>query len=124
VQPDVLPFMPDRVGSAWNQNVQIDVAAINRPERMILLGECKWTALPVERKVLQELIEKTNKIVPSDGKWKIQYILFSRNGWAPSAQAYASEVNASPPSGSNWQAMGIQLVELARLEENLAAWSH
>ena len=123
VIPGSLPFAPDRVGSAWNHNVQIDVAALNRAERMILLGECKWTALPVERKVLQDLLEKTNKIVPPDGNWKIQHILFSRNGWAPSALAFANELNAAPPAGGNWQSLGLVLIDLPSLDENLAEWS-
>jgi uncharacterized protein len=122
-QTGVLPFLPDRVGSAWNQGVQIDVAAVNRTEHMILLGECKWTAMPVERKIIQGLIEKTNKAIPADGIWKVQFVLFSRNGWAPSALAYADEVNASLPSGSNWQALGLKLVELDGLENDLVEWS-
>jgi len=123
VHEGVLPFAPDRVGSAWNQSVQIDVAAVNRKERNIILGECKWTTLPVERKVLQDLIEKTSKVIPADGDWKIYFILFSRNGWAPSAVSYAAEVNASLPSGSNWRATGLRLIRLTELEDNLAEWS-
>jgi AAA+ ATPase superfamily predicted ATPase len=123
LQPGVLPFIPDRVGSAWNHGAQIDVAAVNRKDRSILLGECKWTTLPVERRVLQELIDKTDKAIPAEGYWKIQYILFSRNGWAPSALEFASEINRSLPAGSNWQALGLQLVQLTQLEHDLAAWS-
>jgi hypothetical protein len=99
------------------------VAAVNRKERNIILGECKWTTLPVERKVLQDLIEKTSKVIPADGDWKIYFILFSRNGWAPSAVSYAAEVNASLPSGSNWRSTGLRLIRLTELEDNLAEWS-
>ena len=121
-QAGVLPFLPDRVGSAWNHGVQIDVAAVNRRERFILLGECKWTALPVERRVLQDLIEKTGKAIPDDGYWKLHFMAFSRSGWAPSALEFAAEVNQALPSGSNWQALGMQLVQLGQLEQDLADW--
>ena len=37
-----LPFLPDRVGSFWSQQAQIDAPAINWRTKDILLGECKW----------------------------------------------------------------------------------
>jgi uncharacterized protein len=123
LQAGSLPFIPDKVGSAWNREVQIDVAAVNRAEHFILLGECKWTALPVERRVLQELIEKTEKAIPGDGQWKTHYLVFSRSGWAPSALEYAGEVNQSLPAGANWRASGLQLVQLIQLEQDLADWN-
>jgi uncharacterized protein len=118
-----LPFLPDRVGSAWNQEAQIDVAAVSRKEHAILLGECKWTTLPVERRVLQDLVEKADKIIPKVGKWTVTFMVFSRTGWAPSALAYADEINKSLPSGAGWKSKGMILRTLAQVEEDLAAWS-
>jgi len=121
-QPGLLGFLPDRVGSAWNTNVQIDVAALNRADRHILLGECKWTALPVERKVLQDLIDKTARVIPADGQWKVHYCVFSRSGWARSALSFAAELNNALPAGANWQALGFQLIDLPAVEDDLVEW--
>lgn len=36
------PFLPERVGSFWSRQVQVDLLAINWRTKDILLGECKW----------------------------------------------------------------------------------
>ena len=37
-----LPFLPERTGSFWSCQAQVDVVAINWCGKEILLGECKW----------------------------------------------------------------------------------
>jgi hypothetical protein len=65
-----LPFMPDQVGSAWDRTVQVDVVGINRMEKILILGECKWTLEAVDCKVLAELVEeKAAKVIPDQGEW-------------------------------------------------------
>jgi len=53
-----LPFMPDRVGSHWSKDAQVDVVAIRWNEKQILLGEAKWgvnaMGLPVRAQVYQQ----------------------------------------------------------------------
>jgi AAA+ ATPase superfamily predicted ATPase len=119
-----LPFMPDQVGSAWNRTVQIDVAGINRMEKTLILGECKWTLDVSDRKVIAELVEeKTAKIVPEQGKWRVYFLGFARSGWTGSALAYQDEINHRPISGANWVSAGMHLLTLENIDNDLAAWS-
>ncbi|MCI0520604.1 MAG: ATP-binding protein [Chloroflexi bacterium] len=119
-----LPFMPDHVGSAWNRAAQVDVAGINRMEKTLILGECKWTLEAVERKVLAELVEeKALRIVPDQGQWRVYFLGFSRSGWTSGAQAYQNEINSRPISAENWQSAGMRLLTLGDLDDDLAAWS-
>jgi uncharacterized protein len=127
-------FLPDKVGSAWNKHTQIDVVGINRMQKTLILGECKWTLSPVKKGVLSDLIEKkTALITPKDGKqdvpgrsergWQVFYLGFARSGWSAEAQAYEQEINQMPPSGANWQAAGMRLLDLEQVDDNLARWS-
>ncbi|MCE1254942.1 MAG: ATP-binding protein [Anaerolineae bacterium] len=118
-----VPFMVDRCGSAWNTSAQVDVVGFNRAERRLLLGECKWMALPLERKVIVDLIEKADKIIPKNCHWNVEFVVFSRSGWAASALNYAEELNQNLPGGENWSASVIRLLSLSELDRDMAAWS-
>jgi AAA+ ATPase superfamily predicted ATPase len=119
-----LPFTPDQVGSAWNRAAQIDVVGLNRMEKTLILGECKWTLDEVERKVMVELVEeKAAKIIPEEGQWRIYFLGFSRSGWTQGALAYQNEINKRSVSGTNWVSTGMRLITLEGLDADLAAWS-
>ena len=119
-----LPFMPDQVGSAWNRATQIDVAGINRMEKTMILGECKWTLEAVERKVMRELVEeKTAKVIPEQGRWKVYFLGFSRSGWSSGATIYQDEINRHPVSGANWVSVGMKLLNLEDVDNDLHKWS-
>lgn len=119
-----LPFMPDQVGSAWNREAQIDVVGLNRMEKTMILGECKWTLVEVERKVMAELVEeKASKIIPEQGQWRVYFLGFSRSGWTTGARAYQYEINQRPISGMNWISAGMRLVTLEDLDADLTTWS-
>jgi len=119
-----LPMMPDHVGSAWNAKVQVDVVGINTMEKTLILGECKWTQSKSERKVMAELVEeKTARIIPAQGKWKLYFLGFSRNGWTSSALAYQQEIAQRPVRGENWVSTGMRLITLDELDDNLALWT-
>lgn len=101
----LLPFTPEVVGSHWASDAQIDVVAINWREKAILLGECKWGTEPVGRSVIQDLFEKSSKIVPGND-WKIHYAFFARAGFTAAARQSAEEA-------------GALLVDLQRLDSDL-----
>jgi len=101
-----LPFVPERVGSHWARDSQVDVVAINWMDKTILLGEAKWSRDPVGRNVIAKLVEKSGKVVP-DSDWSVHYVFFARAGFTDAARAEASSVN------------GI-LVDLAQLDRDLA----
>ncbi len=102
-----LPFEPEGVGSHWSRRVQVDVVAINWRQKAILLGECKWGADPVGRKVLTGLVAKTSLTVPDEGQgWRVYYALFSRAGFTRAARDEATTI-------------GAILVDLAQLDRDL-----
>ena len=100
-----LSFAPERVGSHWAKDAQVDVVAINWQERAILLGECKWGTEPIGRSVIRGLQEKAGRVVPDEG-WQVHYAVFARAGFSTSGR-------------SAGKAVGAELVELDRLEEGL-----
>jgi hypothetical protein len=119
-----LPFLPDEVGSAWKADVQIDVVGINTMEKTLILGECKWTLSPVNRDVLAALVEeKTGRIVPEQGDWRVYYLGFSRSSWTSEAQTYQKNLQMQRPSGKNWQVVGMRLMNLNQVDQDLERWS-
>jgi uncharacterized protein len=105
-----LPFVPERIGSFWSPDAQVDVVAINARTKDLLLAECKWGTAAVGRSVLRDLVAKTDAVRP-DGPWRVHYACFARKGFTDAARAEAS-------------AAGIHLVTLDDLAADLAAWAN
>ncbi len=119
----VLPYLPDKVGSTWNNTAQVDVAGINSMERTLLLGECKWLQSPVDRRPLAELVEqRAAQVIPKKGRWRVYFLGFSRSGWSSSALEYQAEIEATLPEGANWRSAGMRLLDLAQVDHDLAEW--
>ena len=90
-----LPFVPERVGSHWAPDAQIDVVAINWRLRQILLGQANWTENSINRKIVRDLIAKTPLVVPGEGlNWQVHYAFFSRSGFTAAAVAEARAYKA------------------------------
>jgi AAA+ ATPase superfamily predicted ATPase len=90
-----LPFLPDRIGSHWARDAQIDVVAIRWDRKQILLGECKWGTGRVGRKVLTDLIAKTVRVVPDQEEgWTVYYALFARSGFTEAVVVEAEQRGA------------------------------
>lgn len=66
-------------GSYWNGNVEIDVAARDKKNRTLYLGECKLWRSPVGRSELERLVVKSSTI-RLDG-YRTVYCLFSVSGY-------------------------------------------
>ena len=103
------PFLPERVGSFWSRKAQVDVLAINWRTKDILLGECKWERGLTGRKVIQMLVEKTDRVVPSSGEWTVYYAFFSRRGFMAAAERLAATHHAL-------------LVSLDQIEKDIQRW--
>ena len=99
--------MPERVGSYWSKEAQVDVVAIDWSQKQILLGEVKWSRDPVGRGVVVGLVAKRERVVPA-GDWTVHYTFFARAGFTDAARAAAGEV-------------GAILVELERLDRDLGS---
>jgi len=117
-----LPFLPDQVGGIWNRKAQVDVAGINFMDRTLVLGECKWDRHAQGRELLAGLVEKTALVLPREGDWQVYYLGFARRGWTEAAQRYAGEIEPGSARGERWQAAGMRLLDLAQVDEDLAAW--
>lgn len=102
-----LPFIPERVGSFWSSQAQVDVVAINWMEKAILLGEAKWSKEAVGAEVVEALVAKTPAVLPG-GEWSVHYALFARAGFTAAARREA-------------RTQGALLVDLERLDRDLAA---
>jgi len=37
--------------------------------------------------------------------------------------SFAQELNATQPTGKNWRVTGMQLLDLAQVDQDLAAWT-
>lgn len=83
-----LPFVPRRVGSFWGtRKPQIDVVAINEDDHAILVGECKWTAEPIRKGVVEDFFRRADEIIPAPAdKWHVTYALFGRSGFTSEAR--------------------------------------
>ncbi len=119
---NLLPFLPDQVGSIWNRGAQIDVAGINFMDKTLILGECKWDRHPKDVGTLEKLIDKTDKVLPKDGQWKVFYLGFARRGWTSNAIEFARG-EAKKVQGKRWQSAGMILRNLDQVDDELAAWT-
>ena len=114
--------MPDRVGSAWNRQAEVDVVGINWMQKTIILGECKWTLNPIDTPVLAHLVEKASRLIPQEGKWQAYFLGFSRSGWSSRAIQFQKEIIKQPAKGQNWHSVGLRLLDLAEVDRDLAGW--
>ena len=113
----------DQVGSAWTRQAQVDVAALNSMEKTILLGECKWQTRPVGQSVLRELVGKSDKLVPKQGRWRLAYLGFAREGWTEAAQLFAGNLSElALPAHANWRPVGMRLLDLPQVDTDLRQW--
>lgn len=119
----ILPFLPDQVGSTWNRQAQIDVAGVNFMEKTLILGECKWDRHSMDLDVLRKMIEKTDKVLPADGQWKVFYVGFARSGWTADAIQFAKGMKNAKVQGSRWEAAGMLLRTLNEVDAELDSWT-
>jgi hypothetical protein len=78
--------MPQRIGSWWNNEEEVDLVATS--EEALLLGECKWTSRPVGTNILDNLKRKAHLLMVSEKRTQstspqVHYALFARAGFTP-----------------------------------------
>jgi AAA+ ATPase superfamily predicted ATPase len=71
----------DRVGRWWHGEDEIDVVGVNEKEKIILLGECKWSKKVVGKDLLADLEQKSEKVNWKIGKRTERFVLFSKSGF-------------------------------------------
>lgn len=95
-----IDFVPSRIGSYWKNDVdedtEIDIASVDRTNRRVFFGECKYHAKPVDVDVYHSLHEKVCRskdiAVAFDG-YGIVYGLFSKSGFTKRLVDMAHESN-------------------------------
>ncbi len=117
-----LPVMPDQVGSAWTRTAQMDVVGINRMEKTLILGECKWGRRPADQDVLEKLAGQAAEFVPKDGRWRVLLLGFARAGWTDDAQRFARSLAGLAVPGQT-QLVGMELLDLKRIDNDLTEWA-
>lgn len=117
-----IPLYPDDVQSAWAANVNIDVVGVNRMQRHMILGECKWTKGPMDVDALQKLVDKSKLAVPNKEGWQVYFLGFSKNGFTRSAEEFARTIAKARPAEMEWNIAGCQLLDLPQIDQDLAAW--
>ena len=85
-----LDFLPERVGSWWDREGEVDVVAVSDADGALLLGECKWSVNPLGADVLDDLRRKARLVDPA-GRWPhVSYALFARAGFTPAVAVQAA----------------------------------
>ncbi len=84
-------FLPERIGSWWSREAELDVLAINQAEKMALVGECKWSVNLVGTNILEDLKRRTDTMAQESGIEQIQYTLFARRGFTDALKKQAAD---------------------------------
>jgi len=85
-----LPAFPGEVGSAWNDQAEVDVVGVDVLDKVIFLGECRWDKELAGQEVLTALVsKKAHLLIPKNGNWKVIFLGFSCRGWTHQALSNA-----------------------------------
>lgn len=88
-QSGAIDFTPSKIGSYWvneygDENTQIDVAAVDKKNKRLFVGECKYHKSPVDADVyfdLKKKVEQSKELERSFAGYKIIYGVFSKSGF-------------------------------------------
>lgn len=84
-----IDFVPSRIGSFWvneygDENTQIDVAAVDRLNRRLFVGECKYRQSAVDADVYFDLrtkVENSKELKRAFPDYSVVYGIFSKSGF-------------------------------------------
>lgn len=76
-----LSFDPDLVGKYWDASCEIDVAAINKKHKSMIIGEAKWTGRQCDINVLDVLNQKAEYLTKNFGH-HVNKVIFSKSGFS------------------------------------------
>ncbi len=118
-----LPLAVENVGSAWTRSYTFDVVGIAKTKKNLILGCCLWHTTPSNYDPMEDLLKRTQSLIPRKGNWTVYYMGFSPGGWTADAREQADK--ASSISGrvkDNWRVAGAELLDLERVDSDLAGW--
>ena len=81
-----------KVGRWWDKDTEIDIVALGEDNK-IVFGECKYSKKQVGLNILNELKEKSKKVIWNNDKREEYYILFSKSGFSQDLIELAKKKN-------------------------------
>lgn len=90
---EVWPFTFSKIGRYWDNNTEIDIAALDPDGKNLILGECKYWKEPVGINILADLEEKAKKVAWNKSNRKTWFVLFSTGGFTPELKELAKTRN-------------------------------
>ena len=90
---EVWPFTFSKIGRYWDNNTEIDIAALDPDGKNLILGECKYWKEPVCINIFADLEEKAKKVAWNKNNRKTWYILFSTGGFTTELKELAKSRN-------------------------------
>jgi len=90
---EVWPFTFSKIGRYWDNNTEIDIAALDPDGKNLILGECKYWKEPVGINIFANLEEKAKKVAWNKNNRKTWYILFSTGGFTTELKELAKSRN-------------------------------
>lgn len=76
-----LPFEPETFGKYWDQDIEVDVAALSKKKKAIIIGEAKYTNDKCGLGVLDELNHKAEHLNKKFG-YHINKFIFAKSGFS------------------------------------------
>ncbi len=90
---EVWPFHFTKIGRYWDNQIEIDIAALDTEGNNMILGECKYWKEPIGINVLNDLEQKALNVTWKRNVRKTWYVLFGANGFTPELQQLAKSRN-------------------------------
>jgi len=100
-----------------------------RYQNSVTIEDCHFANTTVLSTPMSGLVEKTSKAIPTAGEadkrhpWKVYYLGFARQGWTESARQFANQAATGNWKGENWRAVGMQVLDLDQVDEDLKVWT-
>lgn len=88
---EVWPFTFSKIGRYWDNNIEIDIAALDPDGKNLILGECKYWKDPVGINILMDLEEKATKVSWNQSNRKTWYVLFSSSGFTSELKEFVKQ---------------------------------
>ena len=118
-----LPLPIESVGGFWHRSQEIDLVGIDRIESSLILTTCCWGNELASKEFITDLIKKTSLVVPANEEtWSVYFIGFSANGWQQGIETEAKKLAEQKAKNKNWQPVGIQLLDLHKVDMDLLRW--
>ncbi|HJH28956.1 MAG TPA: ATP-binding protein [Methanosarcinaceae archaeon] len=78
-------------GKWWHKEKEIDIVALNEQNDAILFCECKWQNKMLNKKTIEDLIQKSDHVVWNNKERTNHYVVVSKSGFTTAAVKFAKD---------------------------------